>query len=308
MVLGDDLFNNVAEDFAVYHYASKDGWDSDYWENYNLVVITDFPQESKKPLETPSIFSSARPSPSTLPDELSDVEKQTPSMSPIDEKATWTERPRETDGNMTTRPLLPKATRQPDQTEEPQTGMIVSPRPQETTAQPIQSTKPKPPKVTAKPINTKEPENSEIINHQFPQITAWPVQTKEPNSGSESANYQEGKGETELNSFGGKHSKATIQKKIPKIKILKIIKGKKSVTVIVRKNKKVNGYVLAYRKGKKGKYRKKVLTSSKSNRFVIRKLKKGNKYSLKVRGFIIVNGKKYYSPYSKLKTFRFTKK
>lgn len=308
LVLGDDLFNNVAEDFAVYHYASKDGWDSDYWENYNLVVITDFPQESKKPLETPSIFSSARPSPSTLPDELSDVEKQTPSMSPIDEKATWTERPRETDGNMTTRPLLPKATRQPDQTEEPQTGMIVSPRPQETTAQPIQSTKPKPPKVTAKPINTKEPENSEIINHQFPQITAWPVQTKEPNSGSESANYQEGKGETELNSFGGKHSKATIQKKIPKIKILKIIKGKKSVTVIVRKNKKVNGYVLAYRKGKKGKYRKKVLTSSKSNRFVIRKLKKGNKYSLKVRGFIIVNGKKYYSPYSKLKTFRFTKK
>ena len=47
-----------------------------------------------------------------------------------------------------------------------------------------------------------------------------------------------------------------------------------------------------------------VASNWKKNQVVLKKLKKGKTYGVKVRGYVVVNGKKYYSSYSKVKCFK----
>ena len=74
----------------------------------------------------------------------------------------------------------------------------------------------------------------------------------------------------------------------------------------IKKDKTVTGYVVAYQKGKKGKYKTIKLKKWKKNKATIKKLKKG-KYSFRVKAYRIVDGKTYYSAYSKVMKFKVKK-
>jgi len=81
--------------------------------------------------------------------------------------------------------------------------------------------------------------------------------------------------------------------------------SKNKVTVTWKKNKKCSGYEISYTTGK---VTKTVSVSSASKlEKVISKLKKGKKYTFKIRTFYKVNGKKYYSPWSKAKNIKIKK-
>lgn len=100
--------------------------------------------------------------------------------------------------------------------------------------------------------------------------------------------------------YGKTYTKTFTPKVTLKKPVLKKVKaGKKSITVKWKKVKKANGYQISYKVGKKTK--KKLVKGVKKLTKKIKKLKKGKKYTVKVRAYKIVNGKKYFSPWSKAK-------
>ena len=89
--------------------------------------------------------------------------------------------------------------------------------------------------------------------------------------------------------------------KVPNVKIRKC-KGKaKKATIVIKKNKKVSGYEVSYRLGKKGKAKVVRTKSWKKNKITLKKLKRKKTYYVQVRAYKVVGGKKYYSTYSKAK-------
>ncbi|MBR2547533.1 MAG: fibronectin type III domain-containing protein [Eubacterium sp.] len=79
--------------------------------------------------------------------------------------------------------------------------------------------------------------------------------------------------------------------------------GKKAVKVTVRNQKAsgLSGYQISYRE--KGTKKWKNVSSSKNVK-TVKKLKKGKSYQFRVRGYVKVDGKKYYGKWSKVKTSR----
>ncbi len=78
---------------------------------------------------------------------------------------------------------------------------------------------------------------------------------------------------------------------------LKAKAGKKKVTVTYKKNSNVTGYKVYYKKVGAKSY--KLAKTTSSTKVTIKKLTKKKKYYVKVRGYKTVNGKTYYTKYSK---------
>ena len=86
-----------------------------------------------------------------------------------------------------------------------------------------------------------------------------------------------------------------------KAKVAGLTPGSKSLKVKAKDQKAsgLTGYQISYRaKGTK----KWKAVDSKKNKKTIRKLKKGKKYQVRVRGYVKVNGEKYYGKWSAVKT------
>ena len=73
--------------------------------------------------------------------------------------------------------------------------------------------------------------------------------------------------------------------------------AKNSIKISWKKATSVNGYEVYYKVGKTGKYKK--YKSTKKTAINFTNAKKGKKYYFKVRGYVIVDGKTYYSSFSK---------
>ncbi len=92
-----------------------------------------------------------------------------------------------------------------------------------------------------------------------------------------------------------------IKVKVTKIKSLK--KSYKSLKVKWKRVKKVSGYQIQYSTSRKFKKAKKVtIKNPKTTSKTIKKLKSKKKYYIRIRTYIIVNGKKKYSDWSKKKS------
>lgn len=105
-------------------------------------------------------------------------------------------------------------------------------------------------------------------------------------------------------------SSIPIRKKVNTKKVemvsIKRCKGKRhSIIIVIRKNRKVSGYQIFYRRKGKRKYKSIFLKSWKKNQKTLKKMKSSCIYYVKVRAYKIVEGKKYYSKFSqaqKIKT------
>ena len=92
----------------------------------------------------------------------------------------------------------------------------------------------------------------------------------------------------------------------PKATSIKSVKGKKkSVLIKWKKVKDANGYEIQLATDKKFKKNKKTITIKKqTTRTTAKKLKAKKKYFVRIRTYKIVNGKKTYASWSKVKTVR----
>lgn len=101
---------------------------------------------------------------------------------------------------------------------------------------------------------------------------------------------------------GEKKTSSVARASVASVKITNV-KGRKIKVVI--KGKNASGYQLRYSTSKKFK-KKQTKTTAKST-FTISRLKKGKTYYVKVRAYNKVNGKKVYSPWSKVKKVKIKK-
>lgn len=76
------------------------------------------------------------------------------------------------------------------------------------------------------------------------------------------------------------------------------------LTLTIKRNKKVSGYEVFIRKGRKGRFKARRLKGWKKNRLTIKKLKKNSVYYIKVRAYKVIAGKKWYSVFSKLRRIK----
>lgn len=85
---------------------------------------------------------------------------------------------------------------------------------------------------------------------------------------------------------------------VDKVKIQKCKLKKQVLKITLKKDKKVSGYEVFYRKGKKGKFKRKSQKGWKKNQITLRGLKKNSCYYIKARAYKIAGGKKYYSAFT----------
>ena len=85
----------------------------------------------------------------------------------------------------------------------------------------------------------------------------------------------------------------------------KLTAGKKKITVQWKKDKKADGYQVQYSTDKKFKKNvKSVYVSKKNTKATVKKLKKGKTYRVRTRSYKKIDGKKYYSGWSKMKSVK----
>ena len=101
-------------------------------------------------------------------------------------------------------------------------------------------------------------------------------------------------------------TKNTETVKPKKTSIKKLSKGKKKFTVTWAKVSGVKGYQIQYSSDKKFKKNNKsvTVTKQKKTKATVKKLKSKKKYYVRVRTYKTVNGKKIYSPWSKVKSVK----
>ena len=103
-----------------------------------------------------------------------------------------------------------------------------------------------------------------------------------------------------------KKAKAAIDKiiiaKKSKVSGLKVSFKKRKAIVRWKKTAKVSGYQVSFKLKTAKKW--KTLKSTKTPKVVSKKFKKGKKYQFKVRAYTMVQGKKVYGPYSRVKTVK----
>lgn len=105
-------------------------------------------------------------------------------------------------------------------------------------------------------------------------------------------------------SFGSETTQAT-----PKATNLKgkLKAGKKSITLQWKKQTGVSGYQIQYsanKKFKKNAVKIKTVKNPAATKVTIKKLKAGKKYYVRVRTYKTVNGRNYYSGWSKTKNIK----
>lgn len=94
-------------------------------------------------------------------------------------------------------------------------------------------------------------------------------------------------------------------KKLGKAKLKKLKKGKKAITVKWRKVKGVDGYQIQYSLKKSFKKKKTVnIKKAKTVKRKIKKLKSNKKYYVRIRAYKVINGKKEFSAWSKVKAVK----
>ena len=81
--------------------------------------------------------------------------------------------------------------------------------------------------------------------------------------------------------------------------------GKKKITVTWTKNEKGSGYEILYKTDDESKYV--IINKNTTEKKVIKNLVVGKTYTIYVRAFKTVSGKKYYSAYGKVKTCKVEK-
>lgn len=108
---------------------------------------------------------------------------------------------------------------------------------------------------------------------------------------------------TVINTVDNTTKESNVVKNSKLAKIKKITEKRKSLKVIWKKKTGVNGYQLQYSTSKKFKKAKKItIKKAKVTSKTIKKLKSKKKYYVRIRTYITVNGKKYYSKWSKTKS------
>ena len=90
--------------------------------------------------------------------------------------------------------------------------------------------------------------------------------------------------------------------KVPSIS--KLSTKKKKVTISWKKVSGVSRYEIYMKTSSKGSYKKIKTATSKTTKYTKSKLKKGEKCWVKIRTYRTVNGKRVYSPYSKVKSIK----
>lgn len=100
-------------------------------------------------------------------------------------------------------------------------------------------------------------------------------------------------------------SKANVAKKPTRTKITSIKKAKKSIKVSWKKVKGVSGYQLLYSTSKKFKKAKKItIRRAENTNKLIKKIQNKKKYYIRIRTYLISDGRKYYSDWSKSRSQR----
>lgn len=89
--------------------------------------------------------------------------------------------------------------------------------------------------------------------------------------------------------------------KMIKVKTLKCISKRRTIILKWKRNKRITGYEVYYRKGKRGKFKVIRIKGWKKNTIILRKLSLNSKYYVKVRAYKIMEKRRYYSEFSKLK-------
>ncbi|MGN0515629.1 leucine-rich repeat protein [Eubacterium sp.] len=150
------------------------------------------------------------------------------------------------------------------------------------------------------PAPTPEPETPEETE-QKPETT--PTPTPAPTTSSNAITY---KGETIKPNTNGEY----VSKKAKRPAISKLTKGRKAFKVTWKKISGVSGYQIQYSTSKKfTKKTTKTVYSKGNKKFAktIKNLKSAKKYYVRIRTYKIVNGKKIFSGWSKIRTVVTTK-
>lgn len=244
-------------------------------------VDTDKPDETQRPNQTENPGTTDKPNKTEEP-EATEKPNQTENPGTTD-KPNQTENPEETDKPNQTE--NPGETDKPSRTERP--GKTDRPNQTEnpgTTDKPNQTEKPG---ETNKPSRTEEPGGNDLPNINQPPVTQPPIPVQTPVIASPS---------------GTTDASDADSSKPAKVKISKVkYKSNKSIEVIWKKQKNIEGYQLQYSLSKKFKPTKmKILSASKVKVF-LKKLKSGKSYYIRIRSYRFYRGKKLYGGWSKVK-------
>lgn len=149
---------------------------------------------------------------------------------------------------------------------------------------------------------------------QKPDVTAQPVQTGVPVATAlpgQSGETGSNENSVEVPEVSSDVKKTLDEQKKPekkcivsKARIFKCKVKQNTIIVTLKKNKLVTGYEIRYRKGKKGKYKALKWKGWKKNRKVLRNLKRNSTYYIKVRAYKVLEGKTYYSGFSKTRKIK----
>lgn len=153
------------------------------------------------------------------------------------------------------------------------------------------------------PANTPLPDlTPEPTESPEPDVTTLPEMTPVPGkSAMPFASAAQDERQIILPGLPSDNNKSYAGKKytVSKVKILRYKQNKRTLRVTIRRNPKISGYEVFYRKGKKGKFQVKRQKGWKKNQIVLRNLKKKKSYYIKVRAYQLIQGKKYYSAFTK---------
>ena len=150
---------------------------------------------------------------------------------------------------------------------------------------------------TPKPTPTPTPEPTPTPN-PAPQPSTQPTQETQQQVAQQTAQQQSVKNDTAAEQVSVAKPKSTNPKKVKA--------AKKAISVTWKKVGGVKGYQIQIATDKKFKKNKKTVTvkKQKTTKTTVKKLKAKKKYYVRMRTYKIVNGKKVYSAWSKIKTVK----
>ena len=150
---------------------------------------------------------------------------------------------------------------------------------------------------TPKPTPTPTPEPTPTPN-PAPQPSTQPTQETQQQVAQQTAQQQSVKNDTAAEQVSVAKPKSTNPKKVKA--------AKKAISVTWKKVGGVKGYQVQVATDKKFKKNKKTVTikKQKTTKTTVKKLKAKKKYYVRVRTYKIVNGKKVYSSWSKVKSVK----
>ena len=150
---------------------------------------------------------------------------------------------------------------------------------------------------TPKPTPTPTPEPTPTPN-PAPQPSTRPTQETQQQVAQQTAQQQSVKNDTAAEQVSVAKPKSTNPKKVKA--------AKKAISVTWKKVGGVKGYQIQLATDKKFKKNKKTVTvkKQKTTKTTVKKLKAKKKYYVRVRTYKIVNGKKVYSSWSKVKSVK----